>query len=34
MKGNFHLDRWLQANKFTPLHEAATHDLAVVHRGQ
>ena len=33
MKVGFHLDRWLQINKFTPLYEAATHDLAVIHRG-
>jgi len=31
---HFRLDRWLQADKFTLLREAVTHNLAVVHRGQ
>ncbi|MGH8710284.1 MAG: hypothetical protein ACREVA_03060 [Burkholderiales bacterium] len=33
MKVGFHLDHWLQENKFTPPYEAATHDLAVIYRG-
>jgi len=31
---HFRLDRWLQADKSTLLREAATHNLAAVHRGQ
>jgi len=33
-EGQFRSKRWLQADKLTPLGEAATHDLAVVHRSQ
>jgi hypothetical protein len=33
-EGQFRPNRWLQAGEFTPLHQAATHDLAVVHRSQ
>ena len=29
-EGSSRSDRWLQAGEFTPLREAATHDLAVV----
>lgn len=32
MKVGFHLDRWLQANKFTPPYESETQVFAVSQR--